>query len=71
MFGAVLGMAVGVGFGALLQRILAAEGIEEFAVNGPQLLLFLVLAAVGGVLAAVWPAWRAAKLRILDAIAAE
>jgi len=71
VFGAVLGMAVGVGFGALLQRILAAEGIEEFAVNGPQLLLFLVLAAVGGVLAAVWPAWRAAKLRILDAIAAE
>ncbi len=71
VFGAVLGMAVGVGFGALLQRILAAEGIEEFAVNGPQLLLFLVLAAVGGVLAAVWPAWRAARLRILDAIAAE
>lgn len=71
VFGAVLGMVTGVAFGALLQRILAAEGIEEFAVNVPQLLLFLVLAAVGGVLAALWPAWRASRLRILDAVAAE
>jgi putative ABC transport system permease protein len=71
VFGAALGMLVGVAFGALLQRILASEGIEEFAVNGPQLVLFLVLAALGGVLAAVWPAWRASRLRILDAIATE
>ncbi len=71
VFGAVLGMAVGVAFGALLQRILAAEGITEFAVDYRQLALFLVLAALGGVLAALWPAWRASRLRILDAIAAE
>jgi putative ABC transport system permease protein len=64
-------MAVGVAFGALLQRILAAEGITEFAVDYRQLALFLVLAALGGVLAALWPAWRASRLRILDAIAAE
>ncbi len=71
VFGAVLGMVIGVAFGALLQRILATEGIEKFAVNGPQLVLFLVLAAVGGVLAALWPAWRGSRLRILDAIATE
>ncbi len=71
VFGAVLGMVVGVGFGALLQRILADQGIEEFALNVGQLALFLVLAAVGGVLAALWPAWRGSRLRILDAIATE
>lgn len=71
VFGAVLGMVVGVGFGALLQRILAQEGIDQFAVNVAQLVLFLALAAVGGVLAAVWPAWRASRLRILSAIATE
>ena len=71
VFGAVLGMVIGVAFGALLQRILATEGIEKFAVNGAQLVLFLVLAAVGGVLAALWPAWRGSRLRILDAIATE
>ena len=71
VFGAVLGMVVGVAFGALLQRILASQGIEEFAVNVPQLALFLVLAAVGGVVAALWPAWRGSRLRILTAIATE
>jgi putative ABC transport system permease protein len=71
VFGAVLGMIVGVAFGALLQRILASEGIDQFAVNYGQLALFLVLAAAGGVLAALWPAWRASRLRILDAIATE
>jgi putative ABC transport system permease protein len=71
VFGAVLGMVTGVAFGALLQRILAAEGIDQFAVNEGQLALFLFLAAVGGVVAALWPAWRASRLRILEAIATE
>ena len=71
VFGAVLGMIVGVAFGALLQRILADQGIDQFAVNAPQLVGFLILAALGGVLAALWPAWRGSRLRILDAIATE
>lgn len=71
VFGAVLGMVIGVALGALLQRILADQGIEQFAINGGQLVLFLVLAAVGGVLAALWPAWRGSRLRILTAIATE
>jgi putative ABC transport system permease protein len=71
VFGAVLGMAVGVAFGALLQRVLASQGIEEFALSPTQLALFLILAAAGGVLAALWPARRASRLRILDAIATQ
>ena len=64
-------MVAGVAFGALLQRILADQGIEQFDVNAGQLALFLELAAVGGVLAALWPAWRASRLRILEAIATQ
>ncbi len=71
VFGATLGMALGVAFGALLQRVLADQGIEQFAVNVGQLALFLVLASLGGILAALWPAWRASRLRILTAIATE
>jgi putative ABC transport system permease protein len=71
VFGAVLGMVIGVALGALLQRILADQGIEEFAINYAQLLLFLVLAGVGGVLAALWPALRGSRMRILTAIATE
>lgn len=71
VFGSALGLVTGVAFGALLQRILASEGIDQFAVNGAQLGLFVVLSCLGGVVAALWPAWRAARLRILEAIGAE
>ncbi|HQR80194.1 MAG TPA: FtsX-like permease family protein [Actinomycetota bacterium] len=71
VFGAILGLLAGVGFGALLQRVLADQGITVFAVDGAQLLLFLGVSAVGGILASLWPARRGSRLRILDAIATE
>jgi len=69
IFGAVLGLIVGLGFGISLQRTLADDGISELRVPGVQLVIFLVVAALVGVLAAVWPARRAAKLDVLRAIA--
>jgi putative ABC transport system permease protein len=39
-------------------------------VPGARLAAFLLVGAVIGVLAAVWPARRAARLQVLDAIAA-
>jgi putative ABC transport system permease protein len=60
---------VGLGFGIALQRTLADEGITELRVPGVQLVIFLVVAGLVGVLAAVWPARRAAKLDVLKAIA--
>ncbi|MBA3743545.1 FtsX-like permease family protein [Sporichthya sp.] len=68
IFGAVLGLIVGLGFGISLQRTLADDGISELRVPGVQLVVFLVVAALVGVLAAVWPARRAAKLDVLQAI---
>ncbi|WP_019877236.1 ABC transporter permease [Sporichthya polymorpha] len=69
IFGAILGLIVGIGFGISLQQTLADEGISELRVPGVQLIVFLVVAGLVGVLAAVWPARRAAKLDILKAIA--
>lgn len=71
VFGALLGVAFGVLYGALLQRVLEPEGFSELAVPGGQLVAFVVLAGIGGVLAAVWPAWRASRLNMLRAIATE
>ena len=71
LFGAVLGLAVGVGFGAALQRALVDDGIEVLSVPLGQLVAFLVVAGVIGVLAAVWPARRAARLDVLRAIATQ
>jgi putative ABC transport system permease protein len=71
LFGAVLGVVLGIGFGTALQRVLAGEGIEVLSIPYGSLAVFLLLAAVVGVLAAVWPARRAARLDVLRAITTE
>jgi putative ABC transport system permease protein len=71
VLGAVLGIALGVLFGVALQAALADEGLEVLSVPWLRLGGFLVLAALTGVLAAVWPARRAARLDVLRAITTE
>lgn len=70
LFGALLGVLVGAALGTALQRALAGEGITELTFPLTNLLLFLALAAVAGVIAAVLPARRAARLDVLRALAA-
>jgi putative ABC transport system permease protein len=50
---------------------LKTQGITDIVVPFSSLIIFLILAALLGLLAASWPARRAAKLDILAAIAAE
>ena len=71
VFGAVLGLVVGTFFGWTLVRSLHGQGITEFALPAGTLLVFVVLAAVAGVLAAIFPGRRAARIDVLRAIAAE
>ena len=59
------------GFGVALMYALRDQGLEVISVPYAQLGLFLVLAMVIGVLAAVFPARRAARLDVLRAIATE
>lgn len=69
VFGAVLGVVVGVGFGWALVKALADQGVRTLVIPWPSLALYIVLAAVIGVLAAVLPARRAARQDVLAAIA--
>jgi putative ABC transport system permease protein len=71
VLGAILGLVVGVLFGWAMQRALSDVGIDRFAVPVAQLAFMLLVAALIGVLAAIWPARRAAKLNVLEAIAYE
>src|SRR6266540_1121177 len=71
LFGAILGMAVGVFFGWTMVRALASQGFGEFSVPGGQLVAYVLLAAVAGVLAAILPGRRAAKVDMLRAITTE
>ncbi|MCW2715953.1 MAG: hypothetical protein JWN88_3000 [Frankiales bacterium] len=69
VFGALLGIAVGSVFGVALQRALADDGITELTFPFGRLAIFLGVAALAGVLAALLPARRAARLDVLRAIA--
>ncbi|HET7387178.1 MAG TPA: FtsX-like permease family protein [Nocardioidaceae bacterium] len=71
VLGAVLGVVMGLGFGVVLQQAVADQGITELAIPIVRLVVFVVIAAVVGVLAAVFPARRAAKLNVLRAITTE
>jgi putative ABC transport system permease protein len=68
LLGAVLGVGLGLLFGVALQRSQAEAGIGVLSVPFGQLVLFVALAGLVGVLAAVWPARRAARLDVLRAI---
>lgn len=69
MFGGVLGLVVGSVFGVALQRALSGQGVTELSFPFGRMLLYLVFAALAGVLAAMLPARRGSRLNILDAVA--
>ena len=71
VIGAVVGLALGLVWGWVFTRSLRSEGLSVFSVPVGQLLVFLLIAVLAGIVAAVVPAWRASRLDVLDAIAAE
>ena len=71
VLGGLVGVALGVAYGALLQRSLASQGVSTLAVPVGQLALFIAAALVGGFVAALWPAETAARMNVLRAIATE
>jgi putative ABC transport system permease protein len=71
LFGAVVGIVVGAGLGIALASSLRRSGVTNIALPIPSLIAFLILSAVLGLIAATWPARRAANLDVLAAIASE
>ncbi|MFJ1542899.1 ABC transporter permease [Micromonospora chalcea] len=69
IFGALLGVVVGTGLGAAVVEALKDEGITDLVLPWGQMVTFLILAAIIGVVAAVLPAIRAARINVLGAIA--
>jgi putative ABC transport system permease protein len=71
LFGAVIGVVVGTALGTAFAASLKQQGITDIVIPVVSLVVFLVLAAFLGLGAASWPARRAAKLDVLEAIAAD
>src|SRR5690606_36875000 len=68
VFGSVLGLGVGVGVAATFPSVVADVGLRALVIPWDQLGAVLLVALTVGVLAAVWPAIRAARLPVLQAI---
>ena len=67
IFGSLLGLAIGLAFGGALVSALSDDGIT-FALPVTQLVIFVILAGIAGFLAGAWPARRASRHEVLDAI---
>jgi putative ABC transport system permease protein len=71
VLGGVIGIALGLFWGWAFARALRDQGLSVFRVPVIEIALFVVGSVLAGLLAAVLPAARAARLDVLDAIATE
>jgi putative ABC transport system permease protein len=65
LIGGALGIVLGIALGALL---IARVDFIEFALPTTQIIVFAIAAIIVGILAAIFPARRAAKLDPLEAL---
>jgi putative ABC transport system permease protein len=68
VLGAALGLVLGVGFGTAIVKALSSQGIGTLVIPFTTIIVVLILAALFGIFAAVFPARRAAKLDVLQAV---
>ncbi len=71
LYGTVLGGATGIVLAAALKRLLEERGLNVLSIPWGQMVGMLMLSVVVGVVAALWPALRASRIPVLDAIATE
>lgn len=68
LLGAVVGIVLGVGLGWVIVYALRDQGLSAFSVPVGTTVSILIMAFVIGILAAVYPAWRATRVNLLAAI---
>ncbi|MGW5368921.1 ABC transporter permease [Streptomyces sp. NPDC004009] len=71
VFGALLGLGLGMGWGATAQKLLALEGLKVLEIPWPTIVTVFVASAFVGLFAALIPAFRAGRMNVLNAIATE
>jgi putative ABC transport system permease protein len=71
VFGALLGVLIGSAIGFGVVSSLADDGLGSFALPAGQLFIWLVVAAMAGLIASLGPARKAARMDVLMAISHE
>ncbi|MFD4630978.1 ABC transporter permease [Streptomyces sp. NPDC058284] len=71
VFGALLGLALGLVWGVAVQQVLAMQGMKELAFPWTTIVAVVIGSVVVGLAAALLPALRASRMNVLAAIAHE
>ncbi|MFJ8310614.1 MULTISPECIES: ABC transporter permease [unclassified Streptomyces] len=71
LFGALLGLGLGMGWGTTAQKLLALQGMGVLEIPWPTILTVFVASAFVGLFAALIPAFRAGRMNVLNAIASD
>ncbi|MEZ0064600.1 putative ABC transport system permease protein [Streptacidiphilus sp. MAP12-20] len=71
LFGAVLGVGLGLGWGIAAQRLLSLVGLGVLSIPWTTIGVVFLGSAVVGLVAALFPAFRAARMNVLRAIATD
>ncbi|WP_156726981.1 ABC transporter permease [Streptomyces apocyni] len=71
LFGALLGLGLGMAWGATAQKLLALEGLKVLEIPWTTIGTVFVASAFVGLFAALVPAFRAGRMNVLNAIATE
>ncbi|MBA0049403.1 ABC transporter permease [Streptomyces sp. AJS327] len=71
LFGALLGVGLGMAWGAAAQQLLAMEGLGVLEIPWPTIVTVFAGSALVGLIAALVPAFRAGRMNVLNAIATE
>ncbi|PKV86171.1 ABC transporter permease [Streptomyces sp. TLI_146] len=71
LFGALLGLGLGMSWGTTAQKLLALEGLNVLDIPWPTIITVFVASAFVGLFAALVPAFRAGRMNVLGAIASE
>ena len=68
LLGAVLGIILGIGLGWIIVFALKDQGLTSFKLPVGPTIIIMVMSFIVGLFAAIYPAWRATRVNILDAL---
>ena len=68
LLGAVLGIVLGIGLGWVIVFALKDQGLTSFKLPVVPTIVIMLMSFIIGLFAAIYPAWRATRVNILDAL---
>ena len=68
LLGAVLGIILGIGLGWIIVFALKDQGLTSFKLPVGPTIVIMIMSFIVGLFAAIYPAWRATRVNILDAL---